>query len=412
MRTQLAATLFSLLAGVSSASLASAAEIAVEAGEGASERLIEALITVKPGDTVKIGPGLYELTEGLSLDVDDVRVVGAGAGQTVLSFKGQTGAGEGLLVTSDRVVLEDFAVEDSKGDGVKSKGSDQITFRNLSVTWSGGPKAENGAYGVYPVSSKNVLIDGVLVSGASDAGIYVGQSDNIVVRNSRAEYNVAGIEIENSTRADVHKNTVTHNTGGILVFDLPNLPVQGGHDIRVFDNDVVDNDTANFAPKGNIVAIVPKGMGIMVMANRNVHVFGNRLSGNGTTHVLINAYPNDYDDDNYMFVPRGVYVHGNTYGEGGGAPDGEVGKTISDVSGIPVPDIVWDGVTRIPEYFSWVAAQDKIYIDEAEGTTFANLKMISQMLLPWSTAPDTNISAYKGSLPEPAPVKLPQDGGA
>jgi parallel beta-helix repeat protein len=393
-------------------STALAADIAVEAGDGANERLIEALISAQPGDTVKIGPGRFDLTEGLSLDVDDVKVQGAGAGQTVLSFKGQTGAGEGLLVTSDRVVLEDFAVEDTKGDGVKSKGSDQITFRNLSVVWTGGPKPENGAYGVYPVSSKNVLIDGIYVSGASDAGIYVGQSEDIVVRNSRAEYNVAGIEIENSKRADVTRNTVTHNTGGILVFDLPNLPVQGGEDVRVFDNDVIENDTPNFAPKGNIVGIVPKGMGVMVMANRNVHVFGNRFDRNGTAHVLIAAYPNDYDDDNYMFVPRGVFVHGNTYGEGGYEPDGEVGKIITDVSGTPVPDIVWDGVTRIPEYFSWVNAEDRIYIDEAEGTTFANLKMISQMLLPWSTSPDTDISGYKGSLPEPAPVKLPQDSGS
>ena len=45
------------------------------------------------------------------------------------------------------------------------------------------------------------------------------------------------------------------------------------------------------------------------------------------------------------------------------------------------------GVTRIPEYFSWVAAENRVYIDEPEGTSFVNLKMISQMLLPWSTAP-------------------------
>ncbi|SFT43499.1 parallel beta-helix domain-containing protein [Mesorhizobium sp. YR577] len=389
-----------------------AAEIPVEAGDGAAERLTEALIMAKPGDTIAIGAGKFELTEGLSLDVDDVLVKGAGPDATILSFKGQTGSGEGLLVTSDRVVLEDFAVEDSKGDGVKAKGSDQITFRNLRVEWTNGPDANNGAYGVYPVTSKNILVDGVTVKGAADAGIYVGQSENIVVRNSRAEYNVAGIEIENSMKADVYKNTATHNTGGILIFDLPNLPVQGGHDIRVFDNDVVDNDTANFAPKGNTVAMVPKGMGIMVMANRNVHVFGNRLSGNATTHVLIAAYPNEYDDDNYMFVPRGVFVHGNTYGEGGNAPDGEVGKTISDVSGTPVPSIIWDGVTRIPEYLTWVSAADRIYVDEAEGTTFANLKMISQLMLPWSTSPDKDISAYKGSLPEPAAVKLPQENGA
>ncbi len=389
-----------------------AAEIVVEPGQGANEKLVEALIMAEPGDTVMISAGRYDLTDGLSLDVDDVTVRGAGPDRTVLSFKGQTGSGEGLLVTSDRVVLADFAVEDTKGDGVKSKGSDQITFRNLLVEWTGGPKAENGAYGVYPVSSSNVLVDGVTVRGASDAGIYVGQSEDIVVRNSRAEYNVAGIEIENSFRADVHDNVATHNTGGILIFDLPNLPVQGGHDIRVFDNEVIDNDTPNFAPKGNMVAIVPKGMGIMVMANRNVHVFGNKLDGNATAHVLVAAYPNDYEDDSYMFVPRGVYVHDNTYGEGGFEPDGEVGKTISDVSGTPVPDVVWDGVTTIPEYFSWTSGENGVYVEEAEGTTFVNLKMISQLLLPWGWWPDSEISSYAGSLPEPAPVKLPQDGGA
>lgn len=408
-RVLLSAAALALLVG---AGPGHAAERVVEAGEGAAERLTEALIMAEPGDTVRIGAGRFELTEGLSLDVDDVTVTGAGADQTVLSFKGQSGAGEGLLVTSDRVVLENFAVEDTKGDGVKAKGSDQITFRNLRVEWTNGPDEKNGAYGVYPVSSKNVLVDSVLVKGAADAGIYVGQSEDIVVRNSRAEFNVAGIEIENSKRADVYKNVATHNTGGILVFDLPNLPVQGGRDVRVFDNDVTDNDTPNFAPKGNTVAMVPKGMGIMVMANRNVHVFGNRLSGNGTTHVLIAAYPNDYDDDAYMFVPRGVYVHDNIYGEGGGAPDGEAGKIISDISGTPVPDIVWDGATTLTEYASWTAAEDRIYVKEAADTTFANLKIISNMLLPWGWWPDRDIANYAGSLPEPAPVKLPQDGGA
>lgn len=389
-----------------------AAEHRVEPGEGADARLLEALIMAEPGDTVAIAAGRYEFTTGLSLDVDDVTVQGAGADETILSFADQSGAGEGLLVTSDRVVLADFAVEDTRGDGIKAKGSDQITFRNLRVEWTAGPKETNGAYGVYPVSAKNVLIDGVTVRGASDAGIYVGQSRDIVVRDSRAEYNVAGIEIENSVRADVHGNVATHNAGGILIFDLPNLPVQGGHDIRVFDNEIVDNDTENFAPKGNIVAMVPTGVGVMVMANRNVHVFGNRFAGNRTTHVLVGAYPEDYEDDDYMFVPRGVYVHDNEYGEGGARPDGEVGTMLADIAGTPLPDIVWDGVTRIPEYFTWVAAQNRVYVEEAEGTRFVNLKMLSQMLLPWDTAPDTDIADYAGSLPEPDPVHLPQDGGA
>src|SRR4029434_3597221 len=89
---------------------------------------------------------------------------------------------------------------------------------------------------------------------ASDAGIYVGQSTQIVVRDNRAELNVAGIEIENSTHADVYRNTVTNNTGGILVFNLPGLPVKDGRQTRVYSNHIHDNNTDNFAPKGNIVA--------------------------------------------------------------------------------------------------------------------------------------------------------------
>ena len=403
----LAAPLAALI--VLSAGPALSADIAVRPGPDAAEKLAEALIGAQEGDTIWLGFGKYELTDGLSLDVDGVSVRGMGPDSSILSFTNQQGSGEGLLVTSDRVVLTGFAVENAKGDGIKSKGSDQITFSDLRVEWTNGPSEKNGAYGVYPVSSKNVLIDNVTVRGASDAGIYVGQSDGIVVRNSLAEFNVAGIEIENSFRADVYKNIARHNTGGILIFDLPNLPQQGGHDIRVFDNDSVENDTPNFAPKGNTVAMVPMGMGIMVMANRNVHVFNNRLDKNATTHVLIAAYPNDYDDKNYMFVPRGVYVHHNTYGEGGNAPDGEVGDTISKYSGTPVPDIVWDGVTRIPEWLSWTATENRVYVSEKEGTSFVNIKMLSQLILPWSTTPDTDISAYKGSLPEPAPVVLPQD---
>jgi parallel beta-helix repeat protein len=270
-------------------------------------------------------------------------VRGAGANKTVLSFKGQKGAGEGLLVTSDDVVLRDFAVEDTKGDGIKSKGADRIVYHQLRVEWTGGPKETNGAYGVYPVSSTDVLVDKVLVRGASDAGIYVGQSKNIIVRNSVAEFNVAGIEIENSYNADVHGNTARRNTGGILIFDLPNLPQMGGHSIRVFDNQVIDNDTPNFAPKGNIVASVPMGTGVMVMANRNVHVFGNTLANNASSNVMLIGYRQPFDDKNYNPLIREVVIRDNKHGRAGFAPAFPGGKELAGAMGGALPPIFWDG---------------------------------------------------------------------
>ncbi|MEW6575251.1 MAG: parallel beta-helix domain-containing protein, partial [Pseudomonadota bacterium] len=181
-----------------SSSAAFAKTIVVAPGDDAQTRLQEALISAAPGDVVELSAGRFKLTDGLSLDVPKVTVRGKGSGQTILDFTGQLGAGEGLLVTSDDVVLRDFAVENTKGDGIKSKGADRIVYYQIRVEWTGGPKETNGAYGIYPVESQDVLVDSVLVRGASDAGIYVGQSRNIVVRNSVALENVAGIEIENS----------------------------------------------------------------------------------------------------------------------------------------------------------------------------------------------------------------------
>jgi parallel beta-helix repeat protein len=333
---------------VAASGAAQAATLSVAPGPDAQERLQTALLDAKPGDTVQIAAGRYDLTDGLSLDVDGVTVTGAGPGATVLSFKGQKGAGEGLMITSDRVTVKDLAVEDTRGDGIKSKGADDVRYLNLRVEWTGGPKATNGAYGVYPVASSRVLIDGVVVRGASDAGIYVGQSQDIIVRNSRAEFNVAGIEIENSMRADVYDNVATHNAGGVLVFDLPNLPQMGGNTTRIFRNRVVDNDTPNFAPKGNIVAGVPTGTGVMVMANRTVHVFDNEIAGNQSAGVMVVSYTQAFNDPRYNPLPRDIVVRDNRIGRNGWDPQFPGGPEIAKALGGPLPPVVWDGVTTVP----------------------------------------------------------------
>ena len=317
--------------------------VTVAPGADAQERLQEALILAEPGDVIELGAGRFDLVDGLSLDVDNVTVRGAGMDQTVLNFAGQLGAGEGLLVTSDHVVLRDFAVEDSKGDGIKSKGADNIVYYRLRVEWTRGPHPENGAYAIYPVESSNVLVDSVTTIGSSDAGIYVGQSENIIVRNSVAKYNVAGIEIENSVGADVYNNIAVNNTGGILVFDLPDIPKQGGRNVRVFDNIVVDNNTPNFAPAGNIVAGVPTGMGIMVMSHYEVEVFENVIAENGTGNILIVSYTKEQNDPNYNPKPIGVRIFENQHGRAGYKPAFPGGDMLKAAFGGAIPPIIEDG---------------------------------------------------------------------
>ncbi|MFM5923982.1 MAG: parallel beta-helix domain-containing protein [Novosphingobium sp.] len=341
-------TLFAAACALALVAPAHAKTIEVAAGEGAQTRLQEALILAQPGDVVELGAGRFVLTDGLSLDVGGVTVRGAGMDATVLDFSAQQGAGEGLLVTSDNVTLRDFAVENTKGDGIKSKGADNVVYYRVRVTWTGGPKETNGAYGIYPVSSTGVLIDGCKVSGASDAGIYVGQSKAITVRYNFVEQSVAGIEIENSRDALVTGNLVTRNTGGILVFDLPNLPVMGGGNTRISDNLVVANDTPNFAPKGNIVAGVPRGTGIMVMANEGIEIQGNTLVANPTAQVMVVAYPKAYTDKTYNPFPRGVRLYTNTYSGGGNDPQLPGATQLIAAFGGALPPVLWDGLGDAP----------------------------------------------------------------
>jgi parallel beta-helix repeat protein len=198
-----------------------------------------------------------------------------------------------------------------------------------------------------------VLIQNCKVSGGSDSGIYVGQSQNIVVRNNEVYDNVAGIEIENSYSADVYGNKAHNNTAGVLVFSLPQLQQEGGHSIRVYSNTITDNNTENFAAMGDIVHIVPAGTGSFVMACDHVEVFDNTFTNNKTGATGIISYYDSQltiNDPKYYAYPSNVYFHDNTFMGNGTSPDvaSQFGLLLasgeSAFPGMRVPDSIYDGV--------------------------------------------------------------------
>src|ERR1035437_4182761 len=321
----------------------------IAAGPNFEKDLQTALIQAKPGAVIELPEGTFPMTGTLSLTVANVTIRGQGIGKTVLSYKGQKTGAAGIQATADHFTLEGLSVQDTKGDGVKINDADGVTIRKVRAEWTGGPNEKNGSYGIYPVKCKNVLIEDSASSGAADAGIYVGQSKNIIVRRSRAENNVAGIEIENSESADVYENVATNNAGGLLVFSLPDLPVKGSRNTRVFNKQVYSNNTPNFAPKGNIVAKVPTGTGIIVMATHQVELFKNSIHDNNTVNISIISYlstGNPLNDPTYDPYVSAVYVHDNEIGVGGTNPAGLAAEMIAPKFGKPLPGIMWDGIVN------------------------------------------------------------------
>ena len=327
--------------------------VTLEAGPNLPFELKGLFLSVKPGTVIQLPEGTYHFDDELILNTSHVTIKGMGMDKTILSFAQQPQGAQGILVQADAFAIMDLAIEDTAGDGLKIENANGVVVQRVRVEWTNGPAESNGAYGFYPINCDNVLIEDSVAIGASDAGIYVGQSRNIIVRGSRAEYNVAGIEIENSIDADVYNNVATNNTGGILVFDMPNL-TQAGHHTRVFNNQVINNNTKNFAPKGNIVGKVPTGTGVMILSTDWVHVFDNVITGNKTTNFAIFSFvsvalldgtplPPGYDP-----YPEHIYAYNNVmqkqklwYFDGG--EFNLLANLLFMLKLAPVADIVVDG---------------------------------------------------------------------
>ena len=327
--------------------------IELKAQADVEKRLQTQLIMVENGSKVEITEGVFSISKSLSLEgKKNVVIKGQGMGKTILSFKNQTAGAEGIKITNcENITLEDLTVQDSKGDLIKTMHVKGMTFRRVKAEWTGKPKETNGSYALYPVQCEDVLIDSCTAIGASDAGIYVGQSKNIEVKNCLAFQNVAGIEIENSLYADVHHNVATGNTGGILIFDLPDLVQKKGGHIRVFNNIIKENNLPNFAPKGNIVAQVPDGTGMTVLATNHVEIFNNQIINNKTSSIGIISYlmtEIKIKDTAYYPYPTAINIHDNVFERRHerATKKGRMGKMymFKLKFGKNVPHIMYDGI--------------------------------------------------------------------
>ncbi len=324
-------------------------------------------ILAEDGDVVELPEGVFELTNTLSLEgKKKVTIRGKGMNKTILSFKNQTDGAEGIRVSDGSdIVLEAFTVQDAKGDAIKTMHVKGITFRNVKTEWTGTPGPENGGYGLYPVQCQGVLIDQCEAIGASDAGIYVGQSKDIVVKKSKAYHNVAGIEIENSLNAEVFENEASENTGGILVFDLPDLVQKKGGQVKVYNNNIHDNNYINFAPQGNIVASVPSGTGIMILATKGIEIYQNKIINNQSAGTLIISYTTTgkkIKDKLYDPFPSAISIHDNVYERKIGLPVGKdpLGMILGRKFGENVPHLIFDGIKNpalLDSTGKWIAGQ-------------------------------------------------------
>ncbi len=310
----------------------------VKAGESIQAAIDQAVA----GDTIEVEPGVYK--EELKIDLKSITLRGLDlTPEEKLAYTngkpkrprldGEGKLSDAVLATGDNFTMENFDVENYVANGVMAQHANNVTFRNLYVD-------KTGLYGTYPVSCTGVLIENVTATQIADAALYVGQSRDITVRNCEVFDNVAGIEIENSINAIVENNYAHNNTGGILVFALPNNVSKVGRDCIVRNNRVIENNHVNFGHPNSIVSKVPPGLGISVTAADNTEITGNEIRGNNSFGVGVFSleiiFPKGTQFD-IGTTSDNTFIHDNTYAENGKSPD----KSFIE-AGLKGADLVWD----------------------------------------------------------------------
>ncbi|HUQ00918.1 MAG TPA: parallel beta-helix domain-containing protein [Kofleriaceae bacterium] len=257
----------------------------VQVAGGDANALQTAANSVEANTTIVLGAGRFAMTNSLTIRADGIHIIGQGIDKSTLDYGETTAQVNGIDAQGDDFLVQDLTVLDAPKDGIRVEASDGVVFRRIRATWTNVSDSTNGAYGIYPVKSKHVLVEDSFAENASDAGLYVGQCEHVIVRNNTVKGNVAGLEIENTQYADVFGNLAEDNTAGIVVFDLPGNPIVG-RDVKLRDNDIKFNNHINFAP-GGTVAVIPVGTGTFAMASRRVEITGNRYEGNNTGDIAL-----------------------------------------------------------------------------------------------------------------------------
>ena len=298
----------------------------------AGEKIQTAIDQARPGDTVVIMPGTYN--EGVVIKRNDITLRGQMDGDTRPIMDGQKQIGNGVIACGDNFTIENLHVKNYQANGVLTNGPDGVVMRNIFAE-------DTGEYGLFPVHSKNVLLENNVVTGSSDAALYVGQSENVVMRNNEAYGNVTGLEIENTSNAVAENNYLHDNSSGLLVFVLPDLARKETNNNQVRNNRVINNNIENFGKPGSIVSGVPPGVGMILLGPDNTTITGNEIRDNRSAGIALVSLHTFFDERTTFDVGtelEGNRIYGNTLVNNGYDP-----HPAAKSFGFPAVTIIWDG---------------------------------------------------------------------
>ena len=307
-----------------------------------------AVDAAQPGDTILVPAGTYH--ESVLITKSDLTIAGSRA--AILDAAGfrtgiRVGSGSisrsGPAPTCPPLAVQGFTL---RGLTVKHAGFSGVFLIGVDGYHLTGTRyVDNPVYGPFPVCSHDGLIDFNQVVGgdsaagpSTDTGIYVGDDDQVTVRDNSVTNYVIGVVVENTINAIVQDNLLQGNTAGVYAAVLANHPRPFTDHVVIEHNQVINNNLPNPVPpdSGDEIGGVPTGVGIVNFGADHVVVRDNRVLGNDSLGVIILQNFLASADPRIEPNPDFGQVRGNVILHNGRHPD-----PIRAIT--PGADLVYDG---------------------------------------------------------------------
>src|SRR4051794_980080 len=263
--------------------------------------LRQAIATAQAGDAIVLGKGTYD--GGIVVPPDKHDLLIRGIDRNAVVFDGRDISPVAIEVHADRVALENLAAHNFKGNGFEWEGVDGFSGRYLSV-WN------VELYGMYATTSRNGILEHDLVSGAADAGFYIGECQpcDTVVRDVVARYSAVGYSGTNAGgNLVVRDSTWERNGTGILPNSYTGQAIPPPERATLITgNTIRDSGSVPVPAHSPLAGFV--GLGIGVAGGSDNTITANTVTGSANYGIAL--FPT-LQQDGSAFAPSGNVVRNN-----------------------------------------------------------------------------------------------------
>ena len=282
-------------------STAGARTVVVHSGDS-----IQAAIDAAPaGTTIRVEPGTYHEvgeTRAVTVTKAGIRLVGAARkGRPVVLEQAGTQT-QGIWVSpADSLAPADVELPPCGVTGMRLAGFQLSGFTVRGFAGFGVYLAcvdkfrlernethANLTYAMFPVRSSQGRITRNKASGTlSDACLYTGQDEKILVDHNEATDCEIGLQIENCQHVRMTHNRAVGNTAGMIVDVIDGRQAKIASDNQVTHNEFRDNNRTNTAPPEAETSMILPGIGLVLDGADRTLVSGNVFAANDLAGITL-----------------------------------------------------------------------------------------------------------------------------